>query len=408
LNKQNKKPGRILCVTSTLPRWSGDAIPHFVLHLAQDLQDLGWQVDILAPYASGAAHREILQGISIFRFPYFWPSHSQTLCYQSGALINIRENKSNLLKIPFFLVAEYLAIVKKLRQKHYDLIHCHWVIPQGFTGILASMPLKVPQITTIHGSDIHSLNSTFFNQFKAFTLKHSKAVTVNSSSTRQACTDVYKNHPQLHKIPMGISLPVLDQGKIKNIRQKFTQNEVSPLIIFAGRLIAEKGVGDLINAINLLSDHLPDIKLLILGSGKKQEYYQGLSKRHALVEKISFVGWLDPEVLPLYLAAADIFVAPSWKEAQGLSIIEAMAAKTAVIATSVGGIPDIVQHEKTGLLIAEKSPQQIMAAILRLTKDTTLRKKLIRQGYELVNNHYSRKQTAQKFSQLFQEISATA
>ena len=81
--------GRILCLTSNFPRWEGDSTTPFVLHLAQDLQALGWRVDVLAPHAPGAAVRETLGGVRVERFRYLWPERLETVCYRGGALIVI-------------------------------------------------------------------------------------------------------------------------------------------------------------------------------------------------------------------------------------------------------------------------------------------------------------------------------
>lgn len=82
--------GRILVVTSNFPRWQGDSTTPFVLHLAQDLQNLGWHVDVLAPHSPGSARREVIEGVTAERFRYLWPTRLQTVCYQGGALINLR------------------------------------------------------------------------------------------------------------------------------------------------------------------------------------------------------------------------------------------------------------------------------------------------------------------------------
>jgi len=87
------KHNKILCLTSNLPRWQGDSTTPFVLNLARDLQRIGWQVDILAPHAPGCAKRETLRGVNIQRFQYLWPETQQTVCYQGGALINLRRNR---------------------------------------------------------------------------------------------------------------------------------------------------------------------------------------------------------------------------------------------------------------------------------------------------------------------------
>jgi phosphatidylinositol alpha-1,6-mannosyltransferase len=146
--------GRILCVTSNFPRWTGDSTTPFVLHLAQDLQQLGWHIDILAPHAEGTALRETLGGVQVERFRYLWPSSLETVCYQGGALINLRKNRTNYLKLPALISSECLNLFLRLKGGKYDLLHSHWILPQGFTGILTAGLLRIPHVTTVHGGDV--------------------------------------------------------------------------------------------------------------------------------------------------------------------------------------------------------------------------------------------------------------
>ena len=131
--------GRILCVTSNLPRWAGDSTTPFVLHLAEDLQTLGWEVDLLAPHAPQAAVRETLSGVKVERFRYFWPAAQQSVCYQGGALINLRKQKLNYFKLPGLIGAEFLAVLRRLHDRSYDVVHSHWMLPQGFVGMQATL-----------------------------------------------------------------------------------------------------------------------------------------------------------------------------------------------------------------------------------------------------------------------------
>ncbi len=103
--------GRVLCMTSNFPRWDGDSTTPFILHLVQDLQAFGWAVDVLAPHAPGAALKETLGGVRVERFRYFWPEAQESLCYQGGALSNLRRNPFNKFKL-----RDKLCDVARLRQ----------------------------------------------------------------------------------------------------------------------------------------------------------------------------------------------------------------------------------------------------------------------------------------------------
>lgn len=105
--------GHVLCVASNFPRWAGDSTTPFVLHLARDLQSLGWEVDLLAPHAPGAARSEVVDGVRVERFRYLWPIRQQTVRYQGAALINLRKHPVNSLKLSALVTAATCAIAQK-------------------------------------------------------------------------------------------------------------------------------------------------------------------------------------------------------------------------------------------------------------------------------------------------------
>ena len=402
--------GRILCVTSNFPRWTGDSTTPFVLHLAQDLQQLGWRIDVLSPHAERTALREILGGVQVERFRYLWPSSLETICYQGGALINLRKNRANYLKLPALISSEGLNLFLRLKGGKYDLLHSHWILPQGFTGILAAGPLGIPHVVTVHGGDVFGLQGALLTTFKRFTLRHADAVTVNSSVTERAVTEISPALKELHRIPMGVSTNEMKVStSFVELRNRYRRGN-GPLLIFVGRLVEEKGVEDLIRAVDILVPRFPDITALIIGEGQDRPDLEGLTKTFGLSDRVIFTGWVKPDDISAYLAAGDIFVGPSreasdgWIEAQGLTVIEAMVAKTPVITTRVGGVVDSVKHEETGLLVNERSPDEIAKAVERIVGEPLLADNLRGQGYKLAANKFSRASSAKSFSALFEHM----
>lgn len=402
--------GRVLCVTSSFPRWTGDSTTPFILHLAQDLQKLGWQVDILAPHARGTALRETLGGVQVERFRYLFPSSLETICYQGGALINLRKHPTNYLKLPAFVGFQCLNLAFRLSRGRYHLLHSHWILPQGFTGALTAGLFGVPHVTTVHGGDIFGLQGTLLSKFKGFALRHSDAVTVNSSITHKAVTKIVPGIQELHRIPMGVTIKGLDLSSSSlELRNRYRRGD-GPLLVFVGRVVEEKGVEDLIRAVSILKPRFPDIGALIIGEGQDRTMLEGITKTFGLSDRVTFTGWVEPDRVSDYLAAGDILVGPSrqasdgWVEAQGLSIIEAMTAKTPVITTRVGGIIDSVKHEETGLLVNERSPAEIAEAVKRLMEQPMLAHQLREQGYRLAIDKFSRTSSAQAFSDLFLRV----
>ena len=142
-------------MTSTFPRHEGDSVTSFVLNQANALKDLGWDVTVLTPHHSGASNwpkvlgddsiqgygtRSFINNIPVIRFRYA-PEACETLCYNGGALINLRKRPLDLLKLPLFLIGQLFAAIKEIRKSKkegnpYDAIHAHWLIPQGFIAVL--------------------------------------------------------------------------------------------------------------------------------------------------------------------------------------------------------------------------------------------------------------------------------
>jgi len=402
--------GRILCVTSNFPRWIGDSTTPFVLQLTQDLQQLDWQIDVLAPHADGTAIRETIEGVKVERFRYLWPSSLETVCYQGGALINLRKNRTNYLKLPALVTSECLNLFFRLIERKYDLLHSHWILPQGFTGILTAGFLGIPHVTTVHGGDVFGLQSSLLTKFKRLTLRHADAVTVNSSVTERAVSEIAPDLQELHRIPMGVTTHRANSSPSSgDLRNRYRHGD-GPLLVFVGRIVEEKGVEDLIRAVDILVPRFPDITALIIGEGQDRPYLEGLTKTFGLSDRVIFTGWIKPDVVSAYLAAGDIFVGPSraasdgWIEAQGLTVIESMVVKTPVIATRIGGIVDSVKHEETGLLVNERAPHEIAKAVDRLIKEPMLADSIRSLAYERAVKKYSRKSSAISFSQLFEKV----
>ena len=406
--------GRLLCLTSNFPRWPGDSTTPFVLHLCRDLQGLGWQVTVAAPHAPGAKRSEVLAGVRVRRFRYLVPEGLQSVCYQGGALINLRKDRTNYAKLPFLVLSEWLHSVLWLLKGEFDLLHSHWLLPQGLVGAGAARPLAIPHVCTVHGGDVFALQGGLLQRCKSLAIRHIDAVTVNSSATRQAVLRLCPDYAPLHTIPMGVSPVAVSPDRQRQgeaIRSRFRRGK-GPLLLFVGRLVEEKGVGDLLFALALLAVSHPEMTLLVLGEGQDRARFEGEAAAHGLGDRVTFTGWVAAAEVPGYLASADIFVAPSrtsaegWVEAQGLTIIEAMMAGLPVIATRSGGIVDSVEHEASGLLVSEAAPEELAAAIGRLAHDPGLAERLGQQGRERAEARFSRSASAESFSRLFESLLA--
>lgn len=398
--------GRILCSTSNFPRWRDDSTTPFVLHQASDLKELGWEVEVLAPHAPGAATEEILEGVRAFRFRYLWPA-GETVCYGGGALVNLRKDKRNYVKLPPLILSQLASTRRLLHSGRYDLLHTHWALPQGFTGALATRTLDVPHVLTLHGEEFFALQNPALSPFKRIALERADAVTANSASTAGAALSVTPRIRDLRQIPTGVTTDLTPDARLVNQLRERHRTDSGPLLLFCGRLVEEKGVEDAVRAVGSLSGRLPGTSLVVAGAGQDRGAFEALTRELGLADRVAFVGFVSAEEQASYYAAADVFVAPSrtgpdgWIEGQGITPLEAMAVGTPVVGTRIGGYADSILHERTALAVPERSPGAIADAVERIMREPELAERLRNEGHALVQQRFSRRASAAALSELF-------
>ena len=257
--KKNAARKKILVLTSTFPRWANDIEPPFVYELCRRLSE-SFSVHVLAPHTFGAALEEQLEGIKVTRYRYFI-SRWESLAYRGGILANLKQKPLRYGLIPFFVLAQLFALVHLLRRCQYDCIHAHWLIPQGLTALIARFFIKSapPLIVTSHGSDLFGLRGSAFNIINRLVVSHSRAVTVVSSVLRDRLTQIGALEEKIHIIPMGTDLQ-------KRFTPATTIANGSDLL-YVGRLTHQKGVHNLLDALQLIVTQFPEVRLHIAGDG---------------------------------------------------------------------------------------------------------------------------------------------
>jgi len=398
----------ILVTATTFPRWKNDTEPNFVFLLCKSLAEYGHKVVVLAPHFHGSKKYEVMGNLKVYRFPYFVPYRLQKVCYQGGVLENLKRYKLAILQLPLLFLFEFLNMTMLIKKEKIDVIHAHWIIPQGLLAYLCKKLYGIPYIATAHAGDVFPLKSLFFRFLSNLAIKDSDCCTANSSFTRKELLKI-SGRKDIKIIPMGVDLSVFSQSaknedlrKILGVKKEF--------ILAVGRLVEKKGVKYLILAMKDATKKFPDAKLVVVGDGPERESLEILSKELGLQNSIMFAGSVENRYLPEFYATADLFVGPSIvtesgdTEGLGIVFLEALASGVCVIGSNVGGIPDIIEHNKTGVLVMQKSPKQLANAIIRLLSDSSLRKKLASNGQKKVKSAYSWELVGKKFNELITSI----
>jgi len=399
---------RILVTATTFPRHMQDTEPAFVFNLSKALAEKGFALVVLVPHHFGAKRFEIMGGLEVYRFPYFYPSKLQKLCYEGGILPNIKKSLLAKIQVPFLVISEFFYIRKIIKKQKIDLVHAHWIVPQGFISAIIKKFYKIPYIATAHAGDIFPLRARFLRFFGKIALENSDSCTANSTYTKGALLGVSKiKHIEI--IPMGVDLKNFNKNK-KNKKLREIYRIKGPFLLSVGRLAEKKGIKYLVKAMPLILESFPGAKLIVVGDGPERKGLEDLVAGLNLRKNIIFTGKIPENELPEYYATADVFIGPSIvtksgdTEGLGVVFLEAIASGTIAVGSNVGGIPDIIKDNKTGVLVEQKNPKQLAEKIIFILKNPNLKKQLVKNAQAHINRNYSWDVVAKKFERIYLKL----
>jgi len=202
---------------------------------------------------------------------------------------------------------------------------------------------------------------------------------------------------------MPIPSKRLTENELLGMRQYYKLDEKDMLVLYVGQLTYDKGIHILIKALEQLLVKNTSLKLIILGKGPLASHLEKIKGRFG--NQLRYFGFLPFNKVLQFYQMADIVVVPSiWPEALGRVNLEAMTLSKPVIATKVGGIPEIITHEKNGILIEPGNPIEIENALNRLINDSDLRFRIGLEGRKTIEKHYNEASICDKILSLYHRI----
>ena len=292
----------------------------------------------------------------------------------------------------------YAILNRMLSKEPVDLIHAHTRGAQVLATLL-SRRFKIPLVTTCHG---------FFKprwHRRIFPCWGNKVIAISSQVKNHLIRDFKVNSKDIYLIHNGVDLDKFksySQGEAQELKKEIFLPEGSIVVGTVARFSTVKGLDYLVKALPFILKENDKVVLLLIGYGEEENKLKAIAKDLKIQDKVIF--FKPTRDSYMYLSLIDIFVMPSIQEGLGLSILEAQAYKIPVVASRVGGIPDIIEDNVTGILIESKNVLSISQAVLRLINDKNLCAYIKDKAYEKLNHKFSTEKMVLDTERAYKEI----
>jgi glycosyltransferase involved in cell wall biosynthesis len=319
--------------------------------------------------------------------------------------IMFKQSSVRLWRPPFSGLAYVIKVflLAYLRRCEFDVIQVH--IATGMTMLPAFMISKIagkPYVVTCHGSEIRIFPKKAFSKLlqKILLLKASHVVAVSMDIRDLLLKEYGLSSRKIKIVPNGYDEELVNQ--LRTIASNSVCGKI-PSLVFVGTLREAKDPLNLIEAFRIVSGRVENVRLQIVGDGTLRPAVERKIESYKMQDRVTLHGAVSHERALEVLASSDIYVLTSVDEGLPISLIEAMALGKAVVATSVGGVPEIVIDGVNGMLTPPRLPGRIAQSIERLLEDPVLTERLRKAAAESVRD-FSWSNIAQKYQNIYREV----
>jgi glycosyltransferase involved in cell wall biosynthesis len=380
----------VLFLTHSFPRSEGDAAGSFILRLAVALRGEGINVHVVAPAAPGLPASEVIKGVTVERFRYA-PRRYEKLAYTGNMAGDVASSWTAKFALVGFLGSDFVHAVRARRSLEPQLVHAHWWFPNGVVGTWVGGLARIPLVTTLHGTDVRLARTVgVAKPLFAHVLKHSAAVTTVSSWLKEETEALVPGvHPTV--APMPVATDLFSPGTSRDGRR----------LLFVGRLMPQKGVEHLLHALARMKT---EASLDIVGDGPSALQLEQLARELGVTARIRWHGQLSQSDLPALYQRAAAVVVPSVDEGLGLVAVEALLCETPVVAFDSGGLRDVIQHDKTGLLVKSGDRAALASALDDLLASDGRASDLGRAGRLYALSAFAPESVARRYAGIYRQV----
>jgi teichuronic acid biosynthesis glycosyltransferase TuaC len=293
-------------------------------------------------------------------------------------------------------------LAKLIRQTKIDVIHAHTALPDGAAAVLLGREFGLPVVCTAHGSDVnvYPYTNRFVRWASQWAVRHVDRMIAVSENLKKAAIALAGTR-EIAVVHNGA-----DSGSFKALgrreaRSRLKLDSTRKLVCFVGYLRSEKGLEYLLEAFAGLDQ--PDTQLCLVGDGPLKHSLTALAQRLGIIDNCQFAGKRPHDEIPLWISAADCIVLSSLSEGFPTILAEAMLCGVPIIATPVGGIPEVIRDGETGLLVPCRTPSALTQALRTLLSNQQLASDMAARAQELAKTSLTWAGNARRMLSLYQE-----
>jgi N-acetyl-alpha-D-glucosaminyl L-malate synthase BshA len=332
-------------------------------------------------------------------------TYERPVAIQGGDPKNVHVHLVSVLEYPLFKYPPYtIALASEMyrvsEQHDLDVFHVHYSIPHSTAAHLAREMTGVPYVVTLHGSDVTILGSdSSYLPVNSHTIDEANAITTVSQFMVDEAYSRLGINKEIRVIPNFVDTDIFAPNSCK---ENYLGNGEDVVISHISNFRPVKRVHDLVYAMKMVSRKDPGTKLMLIGDGPERISVERLVKRLDLEEYVTLTGFRS-DVANL-LSCSDVVVLCSETESAPLTLLEGMSSGLPVVATRVGGIPEIIKDGVNGLLVQSKNPEAIAEKILELNSDPEMRRSLGEAARETVLEKYTAEKIVGQYLETYESV----
>jgi 1,4-alpha-glucan branching enzyme len=395
VSRRKLQKGRVLMLSWEYPPEQVGGLARHVYHLAVALASANWEVHVVTRHTSGSAFHEVSEGVHVHRAVVKEPHGVSFLDW----VFQMNLGMVQLVQQP------------ELKGMQFDVLHAHdWLVATA--GLAIQSMVGTPLVTTIHATE-HGRNQGIRTELQRQIHSQEAGLAVQSDAvilcSRFMKEEVERIHSVsshlLYVIPNGVALAGASDRLLGQRSEAYSKNSgmsTSKTVFFVGRMVREKGVDVLLQAVGHVLQAHPDTKFVLAGTGPMYEEWCAWGRM--IGPQVEFIGFVTDEARDEWMRKADVCVFPSLYEPFGMVALEAVAAGTPVVASATGGLCEVVTHDVTGCVCEPGSPISLAEQIVRVLSNPSFGQTLVENARKAAMECFKWEQIAKSTSDVYARV----